>query len=511
MANRNLHTEFKGQLQPKNFKYSEEYWNNAEQMLNEAQPKKAFYFNKTTAVLSVIILALLGITIALNKKNNYSKNIEPNTEVATPSVPLNNNNAVADEKSLLTKKIISNQENDAVKLNSKSVAVKENSTDKNKVQKVATQENIAASFTEKPIKTEIKEIPNATTNSSKTLLTIAENNKAVKQNAIYTPQIADEKPDSGVGDLPPAQTENKEDKIGEIENNTSNEMAPPEADIHKNTSPPQAKPKLLQNYFRVGLEMGASGLDRSLTTKLDDCIEYVNKRNDQEKPMLAYSANVNFGQQINRWQWQVGLGYVNYQEDIFYNNQVLQTTGVDKSYWDIKTQQNSKVDSSWAIDSIFVGHWIFDTTVVTSLDSNYITQWDSVGTWQTDSTVSMNNGIHSLSYFEVPVFFGYSFGKNNWFLDVQPGFSVGFLTGSRGSRYVNKKVSGLVSPENQTEQFKRVIWKTHLRIGVRYSFKDWDLGVYPHYSVTLNNILKTDDVFQRYQSFGVMLGGYYKF
>jgi len=91
------------------------------------------------------------------------------------------------------------------------------------------------------------------------------------------------------------------------------------------------------------------------------------------------------------------------------------------------------------------------------------------------------------------------------------GISVGFLTGSTGSRYINKDLSDLNNTATQTEQFRQVIWKTHLRMGVRYSLDKWEFGLYPNYSVTLNNILKTDKVFQRYQNFGILVGAYYKF
>ena len=94
---------------------------------------------------------------------------------------------------------------------------------------------------------------------------------------------------------------------------------------------------------------------------------------------------------------------------------------------------------------------------------------------------------------------------------MQPGVSIGFLSGSKGSRYIDKNLSGLVEPAVSLEQFNKVIWKAHFRVGVRYSFDKLDIGVYPHYSYTLNNVLNSQRVDQRFGNFGASIGAYYKF
>jgi len=528
MGNRNLHNEFKEQLQPKEFELKNEFWEGAENMLNEAQPKPVGFFIKITGVLSVTVLALLAVTFTLSQKNNNLQNTVSNPKTTQPTTPLNNN-AVADENKTDNTPFIEKQEN---KQNASTHNFEENTTPNQSSLPLATTTNENTinpqqeENTIKPYKhsgntgfaTENSEQKTNTSATQKnivnTTLAVAEEN-SIDENSNPLLLKTDEGNEINSLDetlLPAEESITSTPNQNKTENSVNNESEV----LNNNPSGeqtaliiPPAKP-LLNSYFRVGFEMGISSLDRSLTTNLDDCIDYVNKRRLEEKPKLAYSANFNFGQQINRWQWQVGLGFLNYQEEINYNNEVLRNTGIDNGYWDFNTTLNSKVDSSWAIDSIFVGHWNFDTTIVTIIDSNYIEQWDTTITSQLDSRISANNGLHNLSYFEVPLFIGYTFGKNRWFLDVQPGVSVGFLTGSKGSRYINKDLSGLVAAANQTEQFRSVIWKAHFRVGVRYSMEKWEIGLYPRYSVTLNNILKTDQVLQRYQSLGVMMGVYYK-
>jgi hypothetical protein len=80
-----------------------------------------------------------------------------------------------------------------------------------------------------------------------------------------------------------------------------------------------------------------------------------------------------------------------YQENIAYNDEVLGQDFLDNGYWSQFNSTDTSVSSKWVIDSIFVGHWDFDTSYTNVVDSNYIEQWDTIVAVKLDSTIKQNN------------------------------------------------------------------------------------------------------------------------
>ncbi|MCT4623492.1 MAG: outer membrane beta-barrel protein [Schleiferiaceae bacterium] len=316
----------------------------------------------------------------------------------------------------------------------------------------------------------------------------------------YTEQINDEKS----AEIP------EETKSFETENHQTSPADESASEIKKEGTISTPRRVSRNHYFKVGFEAGVFSTNRSLTTTDIDCQPYVLKRNNEESLKPSFAFNLNFGQQIDQFNWQVGLGYLSYQENINYNGEVLEEQLIDNGYWDFKTYTDTILQGTWVIDSINAGHWDIDTTLQQVTDTVYIEDWDTSFVSIYDSTLQANNGTHTLSYFEVPVFVGYTLGKKNWKVDIQPGFSVGFLTQSNGARYMRKDLTGL-QPTNNIEQFNSILWKLHFRIGIRYALKDFDIGLYPHYNYTLNNVLNNKAVEQKFGNFGASIGVYYKF
>ena len=570
MAKRDLDNEFRDKLKGQGpFQFSEENWNAASAMLDKELPvsKRGWLFNRATILLSVLVVFLFSVTLILPISSAPS--VEPNeTESQSSSRNISNTkpnlNPVTGNSSSISSDNSPNDNNEEPIRNTEAERVLtpnsnvenespgiEERTAKNESGIDQEKSNDLNSDNQTIVGSQIKTLEQSTNDLVKIgIATSANNTEAPKQegkpeliNTSYAThssvseeqtaidekeQIAFDSNENSTNTQTEIPSENNgevsnpglTDDLEEVNATTSN------AQIDKNEQAeeinafgnddgvqsqiPQPNAAPSTNYLRLGFESGLFSTTRTLKALDPDCEEYVVKRNSQEIMKPSYYFGLNFGQQINKLNWQLGLNYSVYQENISYNNEVLGLDILDNGYWNQFNSIDTSVSSKWVIDSIFVGHWEFDTTLTNVVDSNYVEQWDTTMAVKLDSTIEQNNGVHSLSYFEVPLFLGYTFGKDKWLFDLQPGVSIGFLSGSRGSRYIDKSLTGLVDQANSAEQLNKVIWKAHFRVGVRYSMHKWDVGIYPHYSYTLNNVLKSTKVDQRYGNLGISLGVYYK-
>ena len=564
MAKRDLDKEFKEHLNaPKSFPSSDENWKAAAAMLDKELPVAAGgrLFNRTTVLLSVAVLFLFSLTFVLpissnetnaNGMQNSTESISNSSE--NPNTPTVNENRVAyADSSAIENETNLNSEDEL--LNSNAVATS-NTAKPTEEQTTPVTENFVAdneaalknnapvktvtpvaaasaiakaekpNEIRKPVKTNapIAVVSDEGLTQKETVETqqdVATGSEGNSTTVETTPQFKKEGEEIADNNGKAVNQENASPKPNEVseQNSTAQEITEqdesPTAEVsavatsEDKTAKPSSAPHA--SYFKIGFESGIFATNRTLKTSATACEDYVTKRNNEESMKPSYYFGLNFGQQLNKLNWQVGLNYATYQEQINYSSEISAPSLLNTSYWNLFNTTDTTVSGKWVIDSIFAGHWSYDTTYMNTVDSNYVEQWDTTIVTKQDSTLQQNNGVHSLSYFEIPLFVGYTFGKDKWFLDVQPGVSVGFLSGSRGSRYIDKNLRGLVEPSASLEQFNKVIWKAHLRVGVRYVFEKWDLGLYPHYSYTLNNVLNSTKVDQRYGNFGVSIGAYYRF
>ena len=569
MAKRDLDNEFKEQLKGQGpFQFSEENWKAASAMLDKELPvtKRGWFFNRTTIVLSIAVLFLSSLTFILTISNNpiepykteYSPSILNNsnnseglisnsTSSSPTSIPFHSDEVEAKTKSdsqtsststsginettsikedvVAVRAIENKAETQMVKSSSKPNTVKIQNSNSNRTTKeftnpkaasaIAASNNLKTSQTPERSNTSFEQSPYSLEDNSKSAEDEFQNESEAEMSATAVESTGKTEDETGGSDTAPkVELETASDNSQEQssnDNTVAQETAAFEHNDGRQSQIGKNNSNQNQSYFKAGFETGVFSATRNLKALDADCEDYVLKRNSEESMKPSYYFGLNFGQQINKFNWQVGLNYSVYQENIAYNNEVLGLDFLDNGYWNQFNSIDTSVSSKWVIDSIFVGHWEFDTTFTNSIDSNYVEQWDTTVAVKLDSTIELNNGVHNLSYFEVPLFVGYTFGKDKWLFDVQSGVSVGFLSGSRGSRYIDKSLGGLVEQSTALEQFNKVIWKAHFRVGVRYSLNNWDIGLYPHYSYTLNNVLNSDKVDQRYGNLGISLGVYYKF
>jgi hypothetical protein len=240
--------------------------------------------------------------------------------------------------------------------------------------------------------------------------------------------------------------------------------------------------------------------------------DYVDFRNKYEQARNITSIGANVLLERNNWLLSTGVYQSTINEDINYPNTLSVLTGVDNGTWNVQEIWSYSVDSNWAILGINQGGWNYDTSWTRTFDSTYVEQWDSVYTEKEDPEVAANNGRHSMSYIEIPLLAGRSFGGEKLRFEVQAGGAVGILTGTEGSIYINPGLDGLVAQNNHQEQFREWQFNLLLRAGIRYDITPQiQARLFPSLRYSLTNALKSDAVKQRYLGYGINLGVSYRF
>jgi hypothetical protein len=214
----------------------------------------------------------------------------------------------------------------------------------------------------------------------------------------------------------------------------------------------------------------------------------------------------------DNWLFSTGVYQTTVNEDINYPGTLNVLTGVDNGFWDVQEIWNYSVDSNWVIAGIYQGYWNYDTAWSLTYDSTYTEQWDSVYTEKEDPDVAANNGRHSMSYIEIPLMAGRSFGGEKLRFEIQAGGAIGILTGTEGSIYINPRLDGLVAPNNHQEQFREWQFNLMLRAGVRYDITPQiQATLFPALRYSLTNALASDGIKQRYLGYGLNIGISYRF
>jgi hypothetical protein len=331
---------------------------------------------------------------------------------------------------------------------------------------------------------------------------------------------ADEATGKGVAESSSVnQSSEQQNEIVSSETGESAEMADHKAELPMASSPDEAASPIILPHQKGKKFLWSAGVDyqylllnRSLTSNNAGLTDYVDFRNTYENPTYQSGVGLNVQLEMNKWLFNSGVYSVTFHEEIVYPGSLMVNVGIDNSQWQTQDIWSYTVDSTWVIDSIFVGHWRPDTAWTLTVDSLWQEHWDTVATEKEAPELLANNGILSLNYVELPLWFGRSFGKNQWHFDVQGGLGVGILTGTKGSVYINQRLDGLVSTSYQVEQFSQLNVSGMLRAGIRYEFTEQlQVLFYPTLRYTFTSVFSDAAIRQRYLGYGATVGVVYRF
>lgn len=138
-----------------------------------------------------------------------------------------------------------------------------------------------------------------------------------------------------------------------------------------------------------------------------DDSEYLALRNLNESSKPGWSLGVDLRLHLKNWIISSGLTYSVYNQARAYKHSYEEYSPED-SYYDY--------DTTWA--------WFFDppeigVPIVTNIDSSWVDVYKNM--------VIDNSGTNQVKYFEIPLLIGYRYNTNMFALEINTGFSAGFL------------------------------------------------------------------------------------
>ena len=253
--------------------------------------------------------------------------------------------------------------------------------------------------------------------------------------------------------------------------------------------------------FSLGLYGGLSSVQKLLTSQEENLGSHIAMRKAEEQPILTFSAGMELNYQPNRWLVSTGIYYNEYGEKINYSPNVYEQEQISSSgFWTIATFTYDSSDS------------LGNPIIVTLRDSNFNEVLTTDTITITDKSITEQNGNTKLAYIEIPVLVGYEFSLNNMSILTRTGVSVGYLLNSKGY-YVAQDNAQLQDIGTKEDLVRSFSINYLLKAGIHYPMGEMaTIFVEPRFKINLQSILgKSNNVSQKYYTYGVNLGIKYKF
>ncbi len=180
-------------------------------------------------------------------------------------------------------------------------------------------------------------------------------------------------------------------------------------------------------------------------------------------------------------QWQkkaqffiAGIGYYRIEQGLRFES-LAQTTRLDSTWKEeIGTKEIKEVSRIWVIDSFQAGHYVYDTTLRIVADTNIILNVDT----NQYQTKIVNQTVRPYYYAELPLLYGYQFGRGPWQFQVAGGLAlqqaIAYSNDEDGSRSLFG-MSALMQPALAWRFSDR--WSALARVQLRYPLKQ-DVALY---------------------------------
>ena len=220
---------------------------------------------------------------------------------------------------------------------------------------------------------------------------------------------------------------------------------------------------------------------------------YIDTRSKSEVTSFSYQAGIEAKYNIKRFFIKSGINVSDYKSKANYT--INKITKIDTSSKAYKYDTISKVfDTAWP------SHWIY------KVDSGWVYKIDTL-----KSTKNYTSNI-SLQYIEIPLLFGYEFGKGKLRIRPSIGMSVAFLMSSKG-QILALDQSDVIDFNRRNMPFNASIFNFLFRFGLTYKLTNKITFILEESSKqNLSSIFKSSyPIDQRYKAYGINLGISYKF
>jgi len=297
--------------------------------------------------------------------------------------------------------------------------------------------------------------------------------------------------------------------------------------------------------LELGLYSGPMFVGKYLSSATN--ADYITRRQGEEIDRISFNSNIDLNIKFGKLLLSTGLNnhqqgeVTNYSND--YENWVvtqwIDYEVTDNSFWQLNTTSFTIItDDNYTIDTDTVlsyydetiGSYVTDTVNYQSyeinnigaqqfdlVDSIYVLQFDSTATLVVDSSIVLvadaNNtqqkSTTRFSYVEVPILLGYEFPINRLSLSFKTGIGVGMLMRYNATYYTQDYFAPQLVNESQVNQ---LMINYLLRLGIKYAINESiAFSCEPFYRLNLSNVIKSEDVTQKYWNAGLNIGAVYSF
>ena len=297
--------------------------------------------------------------------------------------------------------------------------------------------------------------------------------------------------------------------------------------------------------LELGLYSGPMFVGKYLSSATN--ADYITRRQGEEIDRISFNSNIDLNIKFGKLLLSTGLNnhqqgeVTNYSND--YENWVvtqwIDYEVTDNSFWQLNTTSFTIItDDNYTIDTDTVlsyydetiGSYVTDTVNYQSyeinnigtqqfdlVDSIYVVQLDSTVTLTVDSSLVLvadaNNPQQKtttrFSYVEVPILLGYEFPINRLSISCKTGIGVGMLTRHNATYHTQDYSAPQLVNKSQVNQ---LMINYLLRIGMKYAINESiAFSCEPFYRLNLSNVIKSEDVTQKYWNAGLNIGAVYSF
>ena len=560
---------FNKRIEKKEFSASEKHWGDLESMLNEHDASKKGGAAWWLGGAGVFAIALLFGWFAIDTSNEIASIDEPTSSNAKISNTNIQKSTTAESSELIQQKDkVSDNTGDGFKnddKNQESLGKIEEEAIAENPEEVSKTDNNNQAIPPAKISTsnEAEDVPEgAIAENPEEELKTNNNNQAIPPAKISTSNEAEDVAEKTDNSNEPAgvnQNSNKliDNSYSAIENTNSEVFDKLELMDLLGTSLVENQLAVLNPVedfidggkskfqLELGLYSGPMFVGKYLSSATN--ADYITRRQGEEIDRISFNSNIDLNIKFGKLLLSTGLNnhqqgeVTNYSND--YENWVvtqwIDYEVTDNSFWQLNTTSFTIItDDNYAIDTDTVlsyydetiGSYVTDTVNYQSyeinnigtqqfdlVDSIYVVQLDSTVTLTLDSSLVLvadaNNPQQKtttrFSYVEVPILLGYEFPINRLSLSFKTGIGVGMLMRYNATYYTQDYFAPQLVNESQVNQ---LMINYLLRLGIKYAINESiAFSCEPFYRLNLSNVIKSEDVTQKYWNAGLNIGAVYSF
>ncbi|MBC8173882.1 MAG: hypothetical protein H7X71_08255 [Chitinophagales bacterium] len=233
-------------------------------------------------------------------------------------------------------------------------------------------------------------------------------------------------------------------------------------------------------HWYIGINYGFDYVTKSISEQgpsVPNQGSYITQKEQQESNLVTFGGGILGGVNIKRLNISTGIDLYKLGEKINY---------------EIKT-------------------YVPETSYTIIYDSIGVVPIDSIAFVTSNEHTETKDSLNKYSYFEIPLLFGYTFGKGKIQFNLQTGPSIAFLKNISGF-YLSSAGDLLASPQTFTV-FRETNFNWLLTPSVTYQFSEkFKAQLQPWLKWNINSVVNKEESYtQRYTSYGMRLGILYQF